>query len=142
MLQTATQARQEADAWEALAHAGCLEDAAVAYVRERDWVTFTELQQRLAGFMPLEGTMSLELHDCPNAVLWAGMSEELTDLLHGLLRGKRLFLWPCSTLCYLVDGGVLTLPLAKRLRPGGFAKPRWVVAALRTRPLDDGRARQ
>jgi hypothetical protein len=119
------------DAWEEMAAAGRLADAVVEYVRANDWVSFPELQQRLGAYLETGGDVCLELRT--NLVVWAGMSQAFADLVQGLLAAGRLSLHPASVMTYLIDGGMLRLPLAKRDRE--YRKPHWSPACLRVVPL-------
>lgn len=120
--------------WEAPAREGRLADAIEAYVKQYDWVTFPELQRRLEPFAEVEGTMALEL--VPNVVLWVGMSEPFADAIQQLQREKRIWPWPTSALTYMIDGGMLKIPIAKRLPKGGYKHERWLPVCFRI--LDPG----
>lgn len=121
--------------WERLAQAGRYPDAVVEYLRRHDYVTFAEIQLRLAPFLETRGAVCLE--QASNLVLWADMSQELADLLQGLLRARRVFLHPASALTYLIDGGLLKLPLARRPPAGGYKEQHWLPTTLRLIPLRD-----
>jgi len=129
---------KQPDTWERLAEAGHLEEAAVEYVRGRDWVTLVELQRRLEAFMPVRGGIAWR---CPDTriVLWANMSPEFAALVEGLVAGKRLHVHPTGFLTYLVDGGVLLLPLAKRPPAGGYRNDHWRPVCLRVVEASAGR---
>lgn len=124
--------------WENLAKAGRLHDAVVAYVRHQDWVSYPELTGRLSGYMETEGDFTSELR--LNLVLWAGMSKAFVDLINDLLQQKRLFIHPSSLMTYLVDGGILRLPLAKSPRP--YKKPHWVPVCFRVVPFEAAKKRK
>lgn len=106
-----------------------LADRIEQYVRAYDWVTFAELENKIDG---LRGDLLLSI-DPPNVVLWAGMSEAFIDALEILRRDRRVFPWPTVYLTYLIDGGLLKLPIAKRPPTGGkrYAKERWLPVCLR-----------
>jgi hypothetical protein len=128
-----------------LCGAGRFAETVVAYVRHHDWVTFTELQQRLEPHMSVRGDVALELTGVPNCFLWAGMSAEFSDLIKGLYERQELFLHPASLLCYMADGGMLRMPVARGLpkdRGRGYAKPRWATVCLRTVPPPGRRGRK
>lgn len=103
--------------------------AIVELVRARDWVTFIEVNQLLEGHMEVRGRFCLEPQ--LNLVVWGGMSEEYCDLISDILRTKRLALAPTSWLCYLIDGGGLKYPLAKRPPKNGYKNPHWAPVCLR-----------
>lgn len=112
-----------------------LADTIVSIVRKYDYVTFAELPRRLSdrGHTNTSGDSSIELPG--NLVLWAGLSVELVEAIRGLLSTKRLFLHPATTSTYMIDGGLLTLPIAKRAMPKGYRNPHWLPVCLRTVPI-------
>jgi hypothetical protein len=129
------------DRWEVYAEQGRLHDAVVAFVRERDWVTPAELQERFAAYFPTRGTFAWESATSPGVVFWEGLSEVLIDAILDLLRTRSLFAHPCSWWLYVSDGAILTLPLVKGMPPpGGFKRRHWAPTALRVVPLpaEDG----
>ena len=116
-----------------------LDQAILDIVRRIDWVSFAELPRRLeeAGHHDIKGDMALEIQS--NAIVWAGFSAAMVDALRRLLSSKRLFLHPASTLTYLVDGMLLTLPVAKRPPAGGYKSPHWLPCCLRVVPIGAAR---
>jgi hypothetical protein len=122
------------DEWERHAAAGRLDEAVVAYVRRFDWETFVELQRHFGGYLNVEGDVCLTPSPRhPNLILWAGMSQEFASLLLGLLDAKRLHVHGASLFSYMIDGGMLRMPLAKSAR--AYKKPHWLPACLRVVPL-------
>jgi hypothetical protein len=121
--------REHETAWNLLAREGKLADAVAAYVEHYDWVTFVEIERLLEPFIPTRGTLALEI--APNTIMWADMSEEFCAVMHEIQ--ERKLIWPhgVSLLSYLADGGVLTLPLAKRPSKKGYVKERWLPIAFR-----------
>jgi hypothetical protein len=122
-----------APTWEQLAAAGRLADAIAAYVAHYDWTTFAELCRRLQPYFETNGEMAMELR--PNVVLWCGVSQAFADAVVGLVRDHRVYLHPCTTLSYMVDGGILPMPLAKFPPASGYRRPHWLPVALRTVPI-------
>lgn len=118
--------------WERLAREGRIEEAIVEYVRMYDWVTFVELQRQFEPYCETRGDVALEAG--PNLILWAGLSPGFAAALESLLARRLLFAHPASLLTYFIDGGFLSLPVAKRPPPGGYKKPRWAPACLRQVP--------
>lgn len=127
------------DAWETAAREGRLADAIEAYVKAYDWVTFPELERRLGPFVEVAGPLSLEI--APNVILWAHMSEAFVDAVIELQDARRVWAWPASTLTYMIDGGMLKLPVAKRLPKAGYKKKRWLPVCLRIAAPPKGRGR-
>jgi hypothetical protein len=127
-------------AWEDFARAGRLADAIAAYVARMDWTTFVELEQRLAPYFEIEGNASIE--SAPNTFIWTGMSEPFAEAMLQLIDEGRLHLHPATSLTYVLDGGALRLPVAKRPPPGGYARPRWLPVLLRVVPIDNATGNQ
>ena len=88
--------------------------------------TFANLED-LPGFGG--GEAALMSQNCAGIMYWAGMSHEGCD---GLLNLHSEGLWHMhhiSPLAYVIDGRILKLPLAKKLRP--YKQPHWLPAVLK-----------
>lgn len=118
------------DKWEQEAEAGNLRAAIVEYIREFDWVTFPELQRKFEPYMNVRGHTGILLEN-KNIVFWGGLSQELADLIMALDADGAIRYEPASPLAYLVDGGLLTLPLARRPPRNGYKKLHWLPVCLR-----------
>jgi hypothetical protein len=104
-----------------------LVDPALHWLRARPGATFVELGRWLATQgVETRGTWALE--PLPNVILWAGMSEDYLDFFE-LIR-RRLDFRPLdpmtALLVYSCDGGMLSLPIAKRVPKSGYKEPHWV----------------
>jgi hypothetical protein len=118
--------------WKDFAEAGVLEEAIVLYVEERDYVTFAELQRNLGEYRDLTGPWAVEA--CPNGILWAGMSEEFQQAFRKLREQERIKIESVGPLCYLIDGMLPSIPVAKRGprdKVKGYANPHWIPVCLR-----------
>lgn len=115
--------------WETAAKDGRFADAIEDYVRQYDYVTFAELGRRMEPYFEVEGTIALEL--APNVILWLGMSEAFADAIKQLQREKRIWAWPSSLMVYMIDGGMLRLPIAKRLAEKGYKREHWLPVTFR-----------
>lgn len=109
-------------------------EIAADYICQNDWVSFPELAKVLEREgIKTSGRMALQV--CPNGIAWEGMSEEFFDVVCELLKSARVMIAPGGQLAYMVDGGVLEYPTAKRGPKGGLSKgyatPRWVVTYFR-----------
>jgi len=100
------------------------------YIENYDWVTPVELERRYGE--QGDGAHSLCLGK--NMVVWTGMSEKLTTAIMQLLEAKAIHSHPGSYLAYIIDGGGLKLPLAKRPPKGGYAKEHWLPLVFRSGP--------
>lgn len=100
----------------------------VALVETKDWVSFVELQRHAEGRgIPTKGSLSLEA--VPNAVMWANMSEDFVALVHAIRTDGRVAVAGGDVLSYIADGGMLTLPVPKRVPRDpkkGYSKPYWL----------------
>ena len=127
--------------WEQATREGRFADAIEAYVRIYDWVTFPELMRRLGSILEYEklpgvtGTIALEI--LPNVILWVGMSQAFSDAVLQLQREKRIWPWPTGFLTYLIDGGTLQLPIAKRLPKNGYKQEHWLPVCFRIQDQGD-----
>lgn len=83
-------------------------DNLLKYIADKGSVTFVGIQR---VFSDSTGGMGL-LKPGNNIVLWCGMSKKLTDVITSLIKDKSIQLNTVSPLIYLIDGGVLTMPLA------------------------------
>jgi hypothetical protein len=102
------------------------DDAVVEFVRRMGSVSFVELVRFLddLGF-PATGDQAIVI-DALNVVLWDGVSSAFVDLMADLRNAGRLHMTPTHFLVYLMDGGFLGYPIAKRPPVGGYRKPRWL----------------
>ena len=132
------------DDWRAPAERGDLAGAIEAYVKAYDWVTFPELMRKLEPHVPggVRGEWAICTPADPNLILWTGMSEPFKDALRGLLAERRLFFHPAELLTYLVDGGLMRMPLASRPPKDGYKAPHWLPTCLRTVPMREKRRRR
>ncbi len=118
--------------WKGLAQAGRLHDAIVAYVAERDFVSWFELTRDFAEFMDTSGDSHAFLGESDNnVVLWMGMSSELCDTVLRLKADRKLFLHPSRVESYLIDGCTLRLPLVKQANTK-YRTPHWLPTCFRT----------
>lgn len=111
-----------------------LEGDFLARLGELGNMSFAEVVDWFAPHMPVEGTVAIEAPDCPNLLIWAGMSEELVGLLQKMGRAKLFHYEPTVLLVYLVDGKHLDLPIAKRPPKKGYKEPHWVPVVLKPGP--------
>lgn len=125
--------------WIVAAQYGSLSEAILAYVRAHDNVSFPELRDHLGDYFDVRGDCRLMLDN--NVCLWANLSQELADAVAGLHQAGKLFFRPVSELTYLIDGCVLTLPLAKRVPKGGYQVPHWLPVVMRLEPPKQRRAK-
>lgn len=100
----------------------------VDFVRERDWVTFAELDRHIEGFHGEPG-LALFVRAKPpyrrDRFLWLGMTTEGCDAIERVLDEHRIAAAPASVLAYLCDGGI---PMTRKTRR---TDPKWLPIALR-----------
>lgn len=99
----------------------------LAYVRERDFVTFAALHERFAG----DARAATEIALPGRRVVWAGMPKPLIDAILELLEGSQLAALPCHRSAYRRDGRVLDLPVEKAPPERGHERPHWYPVWLR-----------
>ena len=104
-----------------------LEEAVLAFVRERDWVTFAALHQHFAG----DAREPTEIALPGNRVIWAGLPKPVIDAVLALLDAGRLAALPGNLAAYRRDGRVLALPVEKRPPQEPHAEPHWFPVLLR-----------
>lgn len=106
-------------------------DAIVEYVRDRgNHVTFVEMMDHFGD--AAKGDLAISLPDVPNVYLWAHLSEAFVAALEEAR--PRLDIAPSIFLVYLIDGGVLSWPIAKRATKRGYKKPHWAPVTLSVKP--------
>lgn len=125
---------QKRPTWRDLVKKGQIEDAIVEFARIRRGAMFFDIQQNFSSYVNAYGDRSMEKPG--NVVLWAGLGDELADLLSRLLEEERLFLHPANLYSYLWDGVCLNLPLAKRIPKNGYKTPHWLPCCLKTVPFE------
>lgn len=114
-----------------LANEGKLAEACVEFIRVRDHVSFAELRDFLSSYIPVAGEFLMEFTEHPNLCLWGAMTEEFVAVMRDLQATKQVVMEPSSVLVYLIDGGILKMPIAKRPRKGGYKKPHWLPTVFR-----------
>jgi len=105
-------------------------------VRKYDHVSFAELPGKL-GRDDLDGDCAVFPDGRPNTIIWHSMSAEYAAAVIELMRDKRVYAHPGSSLLYFIDGAVPSMPMAKRPGKGDYKKPHWLPVTLRAVPLDD-----
>jgi hypothetical protein len=104
-----------------------LEAAVLAFVRERDYVSFAALHKHFAG----DAREPTEIALPGNRVIWAGLPKPLIDAVLALLESGRLAAIPGNVAAYRRDGRVLSLPVEKRPPTEPHAEPHWFPVLLR-----------
>ena len=118
-----------------LAEAGDLKAALVALVRDRDHVSFIEVERLFGPYMPTEGEHALEPIPAGgksvNIIVWLGMSQQFFDLIRECLSEGLIRIVPCPFWIYVIDGKVPSLPVARRVPKGGYKEPHWAPGVMR-----------
>lgn len=109
-----------------------LEERILAFVRERDFVTFAALHKHFAG----DAREQTEIVLPGNRVIWAGLPLPIIEAVLALLEQGRLASVPGSKAAYRRDGRVLNLRVERRPEP--HAEPEWFPVLLR--PMESARA--
>lgn len=101
------------------------ETALLEFIADRGGVSFAEIARRF----DCAGDVGLELK--PNLLLWVG-SQQLSDALRELIKRGDVTMKVAPALVYLLDGCVMPMPMAARVR--GYAKPHWLPVVLDAAP--------
>ena len=96
-------------------------------VEQKGHVSMVEIM-RLAGDWG-EGNKDLQWQE--NLYLWVDMSDGLVEVMMEVQERKLIpphpdeirGQWPMS---HFIDGGILNIPIAKRIPKGGYKKPHWL----------------
>lgn len=101
------------------------------FIKERDHVSMVEVSRFLEeNGVPIKGDLAFVLSE-PNIALWAGMSQEFSDVMHSINERGKVTIEPASLLVYLIDGAMLRMPLAKRPPKKGYKETHWAPVCLR-----------
>lgn len=122
--------------YEELLADGKIDDAVVAYVERNQHVSYPELIRLLGPYMRVEGDMVTGPREFGEVVFWVGMSEEFVDLISRLTLAGRIHGHPAHLLEYMIDGGLLRIPIAKAAR--FYKKPHWFPIVFCTYQLGEG----
>lgn len=104
----------------------------VDYVRQYDFVTFVEVDRIAKEVLGDGASGDVALMAPPqfsHTVIWIGLSDTYASAVDKALAEGKLTFFPASWLSYLIDGGVLKLPLAKR--PRSYKSNHWLPVCLR-----------
>ena len=93
------------------------------YIEHNDTATFVELK----GVYGEGADGDYEISVRPNVILWVGMSTDFLKALNALK--DKVGMSSASYLSYVIDGGMLKLPIAKR--PRDYKKPHWFPVCFR-----------
>ncbi len=96
-----------------------MKDKIIDLIRTRGAGTsFVELSN-LDGF---HGELEMKMKD--NLVLWANVSSKFVDALNQLLLENKIKIKMAGRMIYLLDGQLMSYPIAKQFR--AYKKPHWL----------------
>jgi ATPase family associated with various cellular activities (AAA)/AAA+ lid domain len=121
-------------AWAQLAQSGQLKAALVEFVRADGDVILPDLTKALNEYMEVGGDQGLAARANPNTVLWAGMSQELCELICELVASKRLYIHPTDVERYKSIQKGLRLPILREPTDDRLPRPAWLPCSLRCAP--------
>jgi ATP-dependent 26S proteasome regulatory subunit len=121
-------------AWAQLAHSGQLKAALVEFVRADGDVLFPRMIDAMQPYMEVTGDQGLAARANPNTVLWAGMSQQLCELLCELVSSKRLYVHPADADRYKFIQQGLRLPVLKEPTDDRVPRAAWLPSSLRCAP--------
>ena len=114
-----------------IAQGGDIIGGLVEYIKIHDWVTMVEIQNFLKYHgVETEGDYWWGMEDM-NLYFWVQMSGEFCDLMEAIRESQEIQIEAASPLTYLIDGGMLTLPLAKRPPKNGYKEEHWAPVCFR-----------
>ena len=102
----------------------------LAYIREKDWVTYAEVERVLTPHISVKGNYAIEHPTIDNLLFWCGVSAEMCAVVNELFEAQQIWRVPAERLAYHIDGKVLGLPIPKRVQKR-YAKPYWLPTCLR-----------
>jgi hypothetical protein len=115
-----------------------LADELIDYIRRYRHVTFVEVTRFLAqrgvnvkGDLAICGRRTADGQVDPNLILWAGVSQDVVDVIGQAL--PSIEYQAADLLTYMCDGAVLRFPVAKRPPRNGYATPHWLPLAINVR---------
>ena len=99
----------------------------VEHLEKFGHTTFAELQDKLSDLCVGNEDPGYEWSvDHPNLVIWTHFTlKGICTMVH-LKRTGVIELDPCPILYYMMDGRLLSYPVAKRPPSRGYTKPHWV----------------
>lgn len=107
-----------------------LKKAVLKYIRERNDVSYAELQwlfNRL-GF-DYRGEFEIYSPVNDNVILWTGWSREAIEILNELKSENLIEQKPVQPLIYLIDGAGLSLPIVCKV--ANYKTPHWLPLVFR-----------
>jgi hypothetical protein len=91
------------------------------FIKGREHVSCVELSKEFG-----QGDQVISKEEDENLVTAFGMSEELAQAVVNLTSRADIVPLPASILSYAVDGGMLNMPIAKKLPKGGYKTQHWL----------------
>jgi len=103
-----------------------LKNQILNFVKKRRYVSFVEIEREFG-----KGEEMLYDPDT-NIVYWGNLKPEVCDAIIELINEGKLYIRPCTVFVYLVDGKVLGLPIARRIRK--YKRLHWLPVVLDIEP--------
>lgn len=89
--------------------------AILDYISENNHVSYAELEWFFKDKqIPFKGNLDVISGKCEHVVFWCGWSKEILDIIGELFDESKIHREPTPVLTYLIDGGVLDMPIVKR----------------------------
>jgi len=80
------------------------------------------------------GNLIFHMPERPNTVIWTDVSKTFVDAF--MLARKEIFIDITNPMIYLMDGGTLPLPIAKKFNGPDYKKEHWVPVILSIKKTD------
>jgi len=106
-----------------------------SYVHKVRGVTFVEIEKQLAkAGLDYKGDRVFCSAFDENIVFWMGANDDFINALVELVNSGDIYAVEVHPLIYLIDGKMLTLPIAKRPPKAGYKEPHWMPVVLNPGP--------
>lgn len=102
-------------------------DAVIDMIRQREGVTFVEIEKLLSPYMEVNGDYALYSNSYPTLIFWMGISEQYFEVMKQVMSSGKVEGLPTHYLTYYADGKVPTMPLARKVMQ--YKDPHWVPIA-------------
>lgn len=95
-----------------------------------DHVSFVEIERIFEkGGFNYRGDKVIHHNEYPHLIIWAGWNDAAVKIIEGILNREAICMQNTYYLIYLVDGGGLSIPVAKSIR--NYKKDRWLPIVFR-----------
>jgi hypothetical protein len=100
------------------------------HIQKEGHVTFLEIERlfKMGGF-PYKGSLPLCSASDENILYWNGWNKGAIRIIRKILRNEAIVIAPTDTITYVIDGGGLDLPIARKADEQ-YKVPHWLPITL------------